>query len=120
VVLSTGELVSAWAQHVSRLIEESVAADPMTAWGVDDYVATLFIRDFLADALEDSEAAAAQALAAAVAPTDEAFRQFTQPDPERSVWRATRFEEGTGWWWRRIPRHGPVLEELRASRPTET
>ena len=81
--LTVRELAAGWASHVSRFVEELDAAEMRDYWGVEDFVAALCLRDFLAQAMSDLPVDERSALASALSPADTAFRSLTAPDPSR-------------------------------------
>ena len=106
------EMAENWAAHVVRLYEESVGANPSESpWGTHDYIAALYIRDQLHRCIE-SMSPEPSVLPFIVQATDELFRSFTVPDPERRLRSAQEDLPENPWWWGRIPKTGAVAQEL--------
>ncbi|MFF2496089.1 hypothetical protein [Agromyces sp. NPDC058064] len=110
-----------WATHYTTrrglrtwfAVAEKRWADSDT---VDDYTNDVCARDALELALGRSHGALHDRLAALIARADQEFLASTKPDTDRLLEGFLRIDAEDGWWWRRIPSDGAVIEELRASR----
>lgn len=114
--IGLADAVVAWREHVTK-IERDLDATPddRSVWGAHDLVAALVIRDVVAEGTATLDAALLARIEPAVADVDAAFRRITEPDDDGRVAKADgRDVPGRGWWWGRIPRRGPVREELQA------
>lgn len=85
-------------------------------WNEHDYVAALFIRDFIETGLsllDKSMVSAAQKL---VSLADTEYISFTRDGYRALLGRAAQIEtEDRGWWWDRIPTSGPVSDQLTSN-----
>jgi hypothetical protein len=114
VELALGELLDGWAAHIRRFHDESKrsCADRDT-WGTHDYVAALNLRDALERGLgllgNGDRVAALQEMTE----LDQHFEALTEPDAS-ALLRAYAVDgiPDTHWWWHRVPKRGPVREEL--------
>ena len=82
---------------------------------VDDYTNDLTGRDYIERALEDLPEPWRSELRAAIAPADQAFREATEYDKRSLLASYFRIDDGSGWWWRRIPKTGPLATYLNTS-----
>lgn len=108
------ELVDGWAKHVERLrAEQDRSFDDPDVWGAHDYIAALYLRDFIIAGLDQSPADVRSSALGLVRSADEAFRSFTEPDLRGVVSRFSGEPHPDEiWWWKRLPISGPVREEL--------
>lgn len=82
-------------------------------WNEHDLAGSLFQRDFLAQALEALPEPTRSKLADWVATADQRFRGYTTDDPSGRMGRVAEVDlAGRGWWWRRVPDSGPIVEDL--------
>jgi hypothetical protein len=109
------DLILGWAAHVRRLKEERVASlltNP-SVWNEHDYVAALFIRDFVEaglSLLDNSLVSVAQQLISRV---DAEYMSFTQAGCRELLARVAQIDTANrGWWWDRMPTSGPVFDQL--------
>lgn len=110
-----------WAQHASvsrelanwRRLGDEARAYSMT---VDDYTNDLCSRDYLELAISRLPADVSESLFALVADADETFRESTIDDGDGILGRFFRIDAASNWWWRRIPRSGPLAAYLAAAR----
>lgn len=115
---SLEDLVDGWDRHVRRLVAEgplrmSDDSPERVLWGVHDYAAALHLRDFV-DIASQKTGEVPGGLGNRLAAADNNFRTFTRKD--LAGWLPRAIPEAasrSGWWWRRIPNHGPVADELR-------
>jgi hypothetical protein len=108
------DLVNGWAKHVERLqAEEHSSLDDPLVWGADDYVGALHLRDLVVTGVDQSPPEIHDLALVRVASVDGAFMSFTEPDLRRIIDRFSGEEHSESeWWWRRLPKTGPVREEL--------
>jgi hypothetical protein len=109
---TAADLVVGWAAHVTRLLAERDRrlADG-DVWNAHDYVAALVVRGFAERALDQLDPPLRTAATAAVARFDAELVTATEPD-QRGLLRRFAPDAGAQWWWQRIPRTGPVREDL--------
>ena len=104
------ELIDGWCGHVLRFLKElqehwENRSDDV--WGIDDLAGTYYLRDRIDALLAQHGGLPPHALELA----DEVLRSFTiETDFNWST--HTGQTAGAGWWWRRIPTHGPVSEQV--------
>lgn len=112
---SLRSLVDGWAQHVKRLYAErdyDLDGDP-DCWGAHDYAGALYLRDTVAFGLEQTPLEIADIAQSSIASTDKLFLSYTEPDGAGMIDRFERAEHhDSAWWWKRIPKTGPVRQEL--------
>jgi hypothetical protein len=110
-----GSLIHDWSGHVEWLIAELGidTSDPRDRWTPYDLLAALYIRSRIDRALGTLPAATGALAERALSTADARFREFTEPDA-RDLWRHWLLDDGpgTGWWWGRIPREGPVRSDM--------
>lgn len=114
------DLLDSWAAHVERLDNEkswSLAESP-SAWGAFDYHAALILRDSVEDCMETIEKRYLDVMQSDITPVDNKFLAFTRVDEKGDFKKfLARCDiepsRSTGWWWQRIPKSGPALEEIR-------
>lgn len=114
--LGLADLVGAWREHLLKFESDLlVAADDRSTWGAHDYVAALVIRDLIAQGVALVSLDLRSRIERAVAELDQRFTNFSEPDPEGYTERIDgRSKPDRGWWWHRIPKNGPVREEILA------
>jgi hypothetical protein len=109
------ELIEGWAQHVKRLQAElntNLAENP-NAWGGHDYLAALYLRDFVASGLAQSPPRVQCLAQTLVTQADEMFLSFTDRDLGGAVSRFSGEDhDEAAWWWQRIPESGPAHDDL--------
>ncbi|MFV2111357.1 hypothetical protein ACFHW0_03320 [Micromonospora sp. LOL_025] len=108
------DLVEAWREHLSKLEADLLApSDDRSIWGAHDYVAALVIRDLIAQGVARLGRDRRPRIEPALAALDQRFMNFTEPDMEGYAERVDgRVEPKREWWWSRIPKSGPVREEM--------
>ncbi|WP_146605647.1 hypothetical protein [Micromonospora craterilacus] len=108
------DLVGAWREHLSKLESDLLAPlDDRSIWGAHDYVAALVIRDLIAQGFAQLSFDMRPRIERAVAELDQRFMNFTEPDPEGYAERIDgRVKPDREGWWYRIPKGGPVREEM--------
>jgi hypothetical protein len=108
---------SGWASFVTvdRLVEDWCQfADEAGQYQltVDDYTNDLTARDGIELALHECPPVLRGRLQAVIDAADERFRAGTVDDAEGSVARYFRVDDGSGWWWKRRPKAGPLADFL--------
>jgi len=107
------ELIGGWQRHVTRLDEESRMPVQRSTWGAHDYFAALSLRDWVRDGASSLSSDLKRLVDFRVSDADRLLRHFTDPDARGLVARFGRATPGAdAWWWHRIPRSGPVRDEL--------
>ncbi|MFV2013691.1 MULTISPECIES: hypothetical protein [unclassified Micromonospora] len=108
------DLVGAWREHLSKLEADLLApSDDRSIWGAHDYVAALVIRDLIAQGVALLSLDLRPRIEPAVAELDQRFIKFTEPDLEGYAERIDgRVKPDREGWWYRIPKSGPVREEM--------
>jgi hypothetical protein len=109
------DLIDSWAGHVLRLFRESTGQVP-DSWGAHDYIAALYVRDRLGNALKRMTNEIHRDDPFSVQTIDSLFVSFTSADVEHQLRRFQDELPGDPWWWQRIPTTGPVATQLRAAR----
>lgn len=107
-------LVAAWRAHLAKF-EDDLLPDPddRRVWGAHDLIAALCVRDWIAEVSALLPADLRHRYDRTVAVIDDRFRAFTEPDVDGLVERAADFPDSMhDWWWFRIPRTGPVRDDL--------
>lgn len=108
-------LVRAWRSHLAKFETDlfAVRAPDRPVWGAHDYIAALCFRDWIAQATALLPLDLRHSVDRAVAEIDRRFLAFTQPDVDNRVEHAADDHDPThDWWWHRLPRSGPVHDEL--------
>ena len=115
------DLVLAWNGHVERIERElTTSSDEPTAWGAYDLVAALCLRDFLRDGLSGLGEGLRQRVELPILDIDNRFIAYTELDNRGLVERIDgRSRPSSEWWWHRIPRSGPVREDILRSNGIE-
>ena len=112
--LDAVELAISWVSRVEKIDRgRGLPWTDRTVWNEHDLAGTLFVRDFLQEALDGLPAPLRERLAVVVDAADEEFRSYTVDDPAARMSRIAEVEPGgRGWWWRRVPETGPIAEDL--------
>lgn len=107
-------LLLAWRAHVLRIEGElDLSEFERAAWGAYDLLAALAFRDFIVLGLQVVDSEYRVAFGNALAAVDSKFEEFTELDESGIVRNLD--EDGQpsgGWWWDRIPRVGPIRQEI--------
>ncbi|HEX5203379.1 MAG TPA: hypothetical protein VFW27_25895 [Actinoplanes sp.] len=108
------ELAAGWAGRVDKLDRDrALPWSDRTVWNEHDLAGSLFVRDFLQQALNGLPETTRRKLAEWVGAADQRFRGFTVDDPAGRMSRVAEVDlGGRGWWWRRVPDSGPIVEDL--------
>ena len=108
------DMVGAWREHLGKFEADlSAPADDRSVWGAHDYIAALAIRDRVARGLAILDPDIRAGIEPVVAELDQRFADFTEPDVEGCTERIDgRADPDRQWWWQRIPKAGPVREEI--------
>ena len=109
------DLIDSWADHVLRFLREAHPAfdAPALAWGVHDFVASLYIRDRVQQGIMAYSMDFDATLPPTVVISDEVFRSFTAQDDRGDLRLVFNDIPSEPWWWQRVPKAGPVLTELQ-------
>lgn len=114
--LSLQQLIDHWDAYVGKLARDlSENVDDDHAWGAEDFVAALYVRQRLAGGSSRATPEAREALKQRSAASDDLFRKITEPDDVGVVLRfAGETAEHGDWWWWRIPMSGLPRREFDA------
>lgn len=112
--VGVGGLLRAWWEHVSKLVSDlSVPPNDHGVWGAHDYLAALIIRDRLAEGLSHIDPKIMRAVAPAVTEADKMFEGYVEMDADGCASRIDgRSHSAKAWWWERVPKAGPVRDEI--------
>ena len=112
--LDMANLLQAWKAHVEKLEGDlDLPNTDRSVWGAHDFIAALYMRDFLQSGLADLSDNRPTHIDEVIAKIDARFRSFTEADALGCAERIDgRFELARGWWWHRIPARGPAREDL--------
>jgi hypothetical protein len=106
-------LIDGWAAEVLKLQSESLSPAYMSRgadrWTLDDLFGSYRARDRLARFTGSAELLVVRSI-------DSLLVTFTE-DLGRSWLTLTGLEDsaGNGWWWSRVPVHGPIRDEINRS-----
>jgi hypothetical protein len=108
------DLATAWEVRVRKIdLDRTLPWSDRSVWNEHDLAGTLFIRDFLQDALDQLPGSLRERLEHWVNEVDDRFRSYTVDDPAgRMATIADVDLTGRPWWWRRVPDSGPIVEDL--------
>ncbi len=112
--LGVAAVLRAWWEHVSKLMADlSVPSSDRGVWGAHDYLAALIMRGRLAEGISQMDPEVARSVAPAVAEIDRDFEGYCELDADGCVARIDgRSHSDQAWWWERIPKAGPVRDEI--------
>ena len=113
--LDAAELAASWASRVEKIDQDrTLPWTDRTVWSEHDLAGSLFIRDFLQQALDVLPASLRERLIAGfVAVADERFRSYTVADLDGRMGRVAGIDPaGKAWWWHRVPESGPITRDL--------
>lgn len=112
--LNVVQLALAWELHVEKIDKDR--ALPWTdhsVWNEHDLAGALFMRDFVADALDRLRPELADKVRQYVAKTDDRFRSFTAEDSGERMAKIAQVDmTNLGLWWFRVPTSGPIVQDL--------
>jgi hypothetical protein len=109
------DLLRAWWEHLSKFEADlSASSDEHLIWGAHDYIAALILRDLAAKGIARVDVGLRSQIESAVSGIDRRFIDLTVDDKDGCTERVDgRVDPSRGWWWKRIPRCGPIHEEMR-------
>ena len=110
-----GQLLRSWQAEVQRFERElDKTLDDHTVWVAHDYEGALYLRDAIGDAFRKLSPAQRDAAEGSITAADECFLAITEPGADQLVPRFLVLPRDVtrGWWWSRVPRRGPVREEM--------
>ena len=115
--LSAIDLLNGWKTHIARLTVESasISIQESLTWGADDLVAALHLRDLTEQAAERLSSQTQIEFRHRIDNIDDDFRKFTESDQMDLLSGWIHEPVSKSWWWHRIPRFGPIIDELRSS-----
>ncbi|MFC7219749.1 hypothetical protein ACFQLX_16490 [Streptomyces polyrhachis] len=108
------ELLKGWRAHVVKIERDMpLPMSDRSVWGAHDFLAALYLRDFLESGISGVREEFVPNVRAAIEDVDARFISYTVADDLRLNERVDRREQPDApWWWRRIPLSGPAREEL--------
>ncbi len=95
-----------------RLIERLESGYGSRGHGIDDLIFDVRARDSIAEFISAASPSLSEKLAIAVEPLDASYLDFTVRGTELAEALVEPRPEHA-WWWRRIPRFGPLHDTLR-------
>ncbi|MDR2983840.1 MAG: hypothetical protein LBV34_03275 [Nocardiopsaceae bacterium] len=115
-MLDLANPLQAWKGHVEKIEGDlSLPESDRSLWGAHDFIAALYIRDFLQVGISGLKRVGHEKFDRIVEEIDERFRSYTEADEIGLAERADgRSGPNRGWWWRRIPDRGLIRIELSA------
>jgi hypothetical protein len=115
-MLDLANLLQAWKGHVEKIEGDlSLPESDRSLWGAHDFIAALYIRDFLQVGISGLKRVGHEKFDRIVGEIDERFCSYTEVDEIGLAERVDgRSDPNRGWWWRRIPDRGPIRNELSA------
>jgi hypothetical protein len=107
-------VAASWQHMVDKVSTNRWApSEDHRTWVAHDFVATLFMRDFLDDVIELLPADLAAKLRDVVAPIDETFTSVTDADDRGlAAMLGSTDSDKSAWWWQRLPQAGLMREEF--------
>jgi hypothetical protein len=109
------DLLRAWWEHLHKFEADLLASpDDRLIWGAHDYIAALIIRDHLAKAMLRVDPVLKHQADSVISEVDRRFTDFTEHDEDGCTERIEgRIDPSRDWWWKRVPKRGPVREEMQ-------
>lgn len=113
--IGVADAAHAWWKHVSKFEADLTASpDDRSIWGAHDFVAALVIRDAVDEGISRLESDLVRIIKPAISDADQRFLDFTEVDADGSIEKIEgRSAQGRGWWWARIPKRGPIRDEIQ-------
>lgn len=107
-------LLESWLDHVINIEAEiNLNESASGVWGINDLVAALEIRSFIARGVAIVDVNSIDGFMQALGGIDLRFKHFTENDESGVVRGVGEIERSIGeWWWDRIPRTGPIRREI--------
>lgn len=107
-------LLRGWDRHVQRFVGgiQSIPIRDGVVWGVDDYAAALTMRSMIEDVRSKVPGPLVRPFDAWLDHVDCQYKDFTVPDDRGLMSRWMHRETPDQWWWHRVPRSGPVRDDL--------
>ncbi|PJI94691.1 hypothetical protein CLV34_0537 [Luteimicrobium subarcticum] len=115
------DLVTAWRAHVRRIVEDlPLTEDDRHAWGAYDLVAAMSLRSMVARGLLQDLAEKFPGAFRAISEADSTLLDITEHDEQgiAVLLDDTGPRSADEWWWFRIPRSGPIRQELDRLAPS--
>ena len=109
-----GVLVDGWQAEIRKLVRE-LDSDPCdhSVWGAHDFLGMLHLRDIVDQGLAQLPSPARADANRLLEAADRQFVDLTEPDDQGMLQRFVPSQPiGTAWWWRRVPKRGPVRFDL--------
>jgi hypothetical protein len=112
--IDLADLICAWKGHVEKIERDiPLPGSDRTVWGAHDLVAAVNLRSFLQEGLEELDPEIRQRVEHVVDQVDQRFISYTEIDEFGLLEKLDdRSNSNRGWWWRRIPKTGPVREDI--------
>jgi len=112
--IDLADLICAWKGHVEKIERDiPLPSSDRTVWGAHDLVAAVNLRSFLQEGLEELNPEIRQRVEHVVDQVDQRFLSYTEIDEFGLLEKLDgRSNSNRGWWWRRIPKTGPVREDI--------
>jgi hypothetical protein len=109
------DMAMAWSAHVRKIdADRALPWEDRSVWTEHDLAAALYIRDFVQLALDKLSVSLRDRLQQYVTTVDDHFRSYTVDDPAGRMGKVAHVDlAGRGWWWRRVPDSGPIVDDLR-------
>lgn len=108
------ELIEAWRAHVDKIdTDRTLSTDDHSAWVAHDLVAALSMRDFVDDARHALPPELRAKIDQHLTDIDDHWHSITEHDPHGKAGTIAELDTSTrGWWWHRIPTHGPMRDDI--------
>lgn len=112
--IDLADLLCAWKGHVEKIERDlPLPSSDRSVWGAHDLVATVGLRSFLQEGITHLDLDIRQRVERVIGGVDDRFLAYTEVDEFGLLEKlAGRFNPDHAWWWRRIPKAGPVREEI--------
>ncbi|QBI53992.1 hypothetical protein EKD16_11035 [Streptomonospora litoralis] len=113
--LNLKDLVIGWASHVVELRKHTeTGSGDLPYWGAHDLVAAVSLRTFTETAYTEIDDELRTKFDPILTEVDNEFLSFTEHDDFGCVEAVDGMSKpDRGWWWHRIPTHGPIREDIR-------